>query len=118
LKNFVQKPVNGWKQIALLRCAPRSQNLERATVELKSGKGPGAASAMLKLYGTEHNKSRYEILISSLGAQSLGWSGDGFSRKELGITREWLRSRANSIEGGTSEVQLNITAKRVLNLPD
>ena len=92
--------------------------LERATVELKSGKGPGAASAMLKLYGTEHNKSRYEILISSLGAQSLGWSGDGFSRKELGITREWLRSRANSIEGGTSEVQLNIIAKRVLNLPD
>ncbi len=92
--------------------------LERATVELQSGKGPGAASAMLKLYGTEHNKRRYEILISSLGAQSLGWSGDGFSRKELGITREWLRSRANSIEGGTSEVQLNIIAKRVLNLPD
>ncbi len=92
--------------------------LERATVELKSGKGPGAASALLKLYGTEHNKSRYEILISSLGAQSLGWSGDGFSRKELGITQEWLRSRGNSIEGGTSEVQLNIIAKRILNLPD
>ena len=87
-------------------------------MELQSGKGPGTASAMLKLYGTEHNKSRYEILISSLGAQSLGWSGDGFSRKELGNTREWLRSRANSIEGGTSEVQLNIIAKRVLNLPD
>ena len=31
--------------------------------------------------------------------------------------REWLRSRANSIEGGTSEVQLNIIAKRVLQLP-
>ena len=92
--------------------------LDRATEELKSGKGPGAASAMFKLYGTEQNKSRYEILISSLGAQSLGWSGDGFSRKELGITREWLRSRANSIEGGTSEVQLNIIAKRVLNLLD
>ena len=92
--------------------------LDRATEELKSGKGPGAASAMFKLYGTEQNKSRYEILISSLGAQSLGWSGDGFSRKELGITREWLRSRGNSIEGGTSEVQLNIIAKRILNLPD
>ena len=92
--------------------------LDRATEELKSGKGPGAASAMFKLYGTEQNKSRYEILISSLGAQSLGWSGDGFSRKELGITQEWLRSRGNSIEGGTSEVQLNIIAKRILNLPD
>jgi len=92
--------------------------LDRATEELKSGKGPGAASAMFKHYGTEQNKSRYEILISSLGAQSLGWSGDGFSRKELGITQEWLRSRGNSIEGGTSEVQLNIIAKRILNLPD
>ena len=37
---------------------------------------------------------------------------------ELRFTREWLRSKANSIEGGTSEVQLNIIAKRVLGLPD
>jgi len=37
---------------------------------------------------------------------------------ELRFTREWLRSKANTIEGGTSEVQLNIIAKRVLGLPD
>ena len=42
----------------------------------------------------------------------------GFTEDELRITREWLRSKANSIEGGTSEVQLNIIAKRVLALPD
>ena len=48
----------------------------------------------------------------------LGWSGESFTDDELRTTREWLRSRANSIEGGTSEIQLNIIAKRVLGLPD
>ena len=38
--------------------------------------------------------------------------------EELAITREWLRSKANSIEGGTSEINLNVISKRVLDLPD
>ena len=33
-------------------------------------------------------------------------------------TRTWLRSRGNTIEGGTSEIQLNIIAKHALDLPD
>ena len=33
------------------------------------------------------------------------------------LGRDWLRSKANSIEGGTSEVQLNIVARRILDLP-
>ncbi len=37
---------------------------------------------------------------------------------ELALTRDWLRSKGNSIEGGTSEIQLNIIGKRVLGLPD
>ena len=41
-----------------------------------------------------------------------------FSPYELDTTRSWLRSKANSIEGGTTEVQLNVIAKRVLGLPD
>ena len=92
--------------------------LRRSAEEAKAGGGPGAASSIFKLYGTEMNKRRYELLVKTLGSQALGWEGEGFNARELGTTREWLRSKGNSIEGGTSEVQLNIIAKRVLGLPD
>ena len=52
----------------------------------------------------------------ALGAK--GWGGDGFSEVEVQAMRSMLRSKANSIEGGTSEINLNIVAKRVLGLPD
>ena len=78
----------------------------------------GAVTSMLKLYGTELSKRRYELLVSVMGYRGLGWSGDAFDAQELNRTRAWLRSRASSIEGGTSEIQLNIIAKRVLGLPD
>ena len=73
---------------------------------------------MFKIYGTELNQKRYELMVRILGPQALGWEGAGFDDSELDTTREWLRSRGNTIEGGTSEVQLNIIAKRVLGLPD
>lgn len=92
--------------------------LARSAAEAKSSGNVSPASSMFKLYGTEQNKKRYELLLQILGNQSTGWEGEGFSSQELGVTREWLRSRANSIEGGTSEVQLNVISKRVLGLPD
>jgi len=92
--------------------------LKRSSEEAKSGQGMGAASAMFKYYGTEVNKRRFELLLDVLGTQALGWEGEGFESKELAVTRSWLRSKGNSIEGGTSEVQLNVIAKRVLGLPD
>jgi alkylation response protein AidB-like acyl-CoA dehydrogenase len=57
-------------------------------------------------------------MMDILGEQGLGWEGAGFQDRELKVTRDWLRSKGNTIEGGTSEVQLNIIAKRVLGLPD
>ncbi|HAL42734.1 MAG TPA: acyl-CoA dehydrogenase [Gammaproteobacteria bacterium] len=90
----------------------------RAVEESATGNAPGAASSMFKYYGTEQNIGKYDLLLSVLGTQSLGWTGEGFDQDELDTTRAWLRSKANSIEGGTSEVQLNIIAKRVLGLPD
>ena len=86
--------------------------------EMRSGRAPTFASSFFKYYGTEHNKNRYDLLMSMMGTRGVGWSGEGFEAGELGNTRQWLRSKANSIEGGTSEVQLNIVAKRILGLPD
>ena len=91
--------------------------LQRSIEEGKQGE-PNATSSMLKYYGCELNKRRYELFLKAMGSQGLGWEGGEFETEELQVTREWLRSKANSIEGGTAEVQLNIMAKRVLGLPD
>lgn len=86
--------------------------VERVKDEAEAGIGVGAKSAMLKYYGTELNKRRYELMMSAAGADAFSSdSPDG------GIAAEWLRSKANSIEGGTSEIMLNIIAKNILNLP-
>ena len=90
----------------------------RTQLESKSTKAPSFTSSMFKYYGTEQNMKRHELLLQTMGNRMLGWEGEGFDQHELINTRAWLRSKANSIEGGTSEVQLNIIAKRVLGLPD
>ena len=92
--------------------------IKRNAEQMKAGIAPGAISSMFKYYGTEQNKNRFELLLDIMGSQGVGWSGDTFDASEIDTTRGWLRSKANSIEGGTSEVQLNILAKRVLELPD
>lgn len=90
--------------------------MEKVKDEAKAGQGLGPASSIFKYYGTELNKRRNELLLSVEGESALGWSGEEYNEGE--IARAWLRSKGNSIEGGTSEVQLNIVAKRVLGLPD
>ena len=92
--------------------------LKRATDEAKAGQQVGATASMFKYYGTENNKAKFELLMKIMGYHGLGWEGAGFSERDLTTTRRWLRSKGNSIEGGTSEVQLNVIAKRVLGLPD
>ncbi|MGR1580967.1 acyl-CoA dehydrogenase family protein [Thalassobius sp. S69A] len=86
--------------------------MERYKDQAEAGRGLGNASAMLKYYGTEINKRRYELLMSAAGSEGLEWDGP-----HGGLAPEWLRTKANSIEGGTSEVMLDIIAKRVLQLP-
>ena len=81
----------------------------------RAGQGTGANSSMLKYYGTEYNKRRFEILMDMGGSDELEWEGERTADGKR--ARNWLRTKANSIEGGTSEVQLNIVAKRILELP-
>jgi alkylation response protein AidB-like acyl-CoA dehydrogenase len=92
--------------------------VQRSRDAARAGHQPGPESSLFKVYATELNKDRYELMVRIAGAQGLGWDGPGYSEDELALTRNWLRSRGNSIEGGTSEIQLNIIAKRVLGLPD
>ena len=92
--------------------------MQRARDAARAGHQPGPESSIFKVYGTEVNMRRQELLVRIAGPQGLGWEGPGFEEGELKLTRDWLRSRGNSIEGGTSEVQRNVIAKRVLGLPD
>ncbi len=89
--------------------------LERTGELARKGQGDPAFSSALKYYGAELNKRRYELMMSAAGSDALEWEGERSS--DGALARAWLRTKANSIEGGTSEVQLNIVAKRLLGLP-
>lgn len=86
------------------------------------GRSSSAATAALassfKVAAASLNQERCELLLECLGHEGLGWEGEGFSTDALRATRHWLRSKGNSIEGGTTEINLNVIAKRVLGLPD
>jgi acyl-CoA dehydrogenase len=86
--------------------------MTRVTDEAKAGNETGALSSMLKYYGTELNKRRAELTMSIGGSEALK-----FGTAEAEVAPMWLRTKGNSIEGGTSEIQLNIIAKNVLRLP-
>ena len=92
--------------------------VRRAAEEAKSNQGPSAASSIMKYAGAKIAQERTELVVEAMGARGLGWDGDGFDREELASVRAWLRSKANSIEGGSSEINLNVVSKRVLGLPD
>lgn len=91
------------------------QTMKRKLGEAKAGASLGADSSMLKYYGTELNKRRHELIMDAAGHEGLEWESErsGGGR----AARDWLRTKGNSIEGGTSEIQLNIISKHILQLP-
>jgi alkylation response protein AidB-like acyl-CoA dehydrogenase len=92
--------------------------IARTAAESRASNGPSAATSIIKYAAAEFAKERSELIVEAMGSQGLGWEGEGFSPTELAAVHGWLRAKANSIEGGTSEVNLNVISKRVLGLPD
>jgi alkylation response protein AidB-like acyl-CoA dehydrogenase len=96
-------------------------NNMRASSNRKMGV-PGPEGSIGKLASAENNKRVYEMCMDLLGTEGLlsgGYDVDDerpITGKDA-VTRAFLRSRANSIEGGTSEVLRNILGERVLGLP-
>jgi acyl-CoA dehydrogenase len=88
---------------------------EKFLDEIKVGKAHPAQPNMMKYAGTELNKRRHEMMMAVGGSRALEWESEATEGGKP--SRSWLRTKANSIEGGTSEVMLNVIAKRILDLP-
>ncbi|MBW2696356.1 MAG: acyl-CoA dehydrogenase family protein [Deltaproteobacteria bacterium] len=95
-----------------------SLTMRRAAEEARAGQVERQIASMSKFYWSELGKREQDIAMQVLGSRGLGWSGDGFEDAEIAQTRKWLITRADSIWGGTSEIQRNIIAKRVLLIPE
>ncbi|CAN5196169.1 acyl-CoA dehydrogenase family protein [soil metagenome] len=90
-------------------------SMERVGDQVKARQVSPAIASMLKYYGSELNKRRHELAMAAGGSDALEWESE--RSHHGGAARDWLRTKANSIEGGTSEIQLNIIAKHLLQLP-
>jgi alkylation response protein AidB-like acyl-CoA dehydrogenase len=87
----------------------------RAAARRKGGKRAGPEGSITKLFQAEYNQRLQNLAVDILGARGQAWSAD--DSQAAAAVRGFLRSRANTIEGGTSEVMRNILGDRVLGLP-
>lgn len=91
---------------------------ERARQESIGSGTATFATSTFKFLSSELESRRLDAITAMAGTRGIGWSGDTFEADELTTTRRWLLSKGFLIAGGSSEVQRNIVAKRVLGLPD
>jgi len=87
---------------------------QRVRAGAKAGRAPGPESSVGKVHQGELNQRMQLLATELLGADSLAWPAATDTPPEV---RGMLRSRANTIEGGTTEVNKNIVGERVLGLP-
>jgi alkylation response protein AidB-like acyl-CoA dehydrogenase len=91
----------------------RAWTNQRTRAQVKAGRAPGPESSVGKVHQGELNQRIQLLATDLLGAGSIAWSGTQLPLEVRGM----LRSRANTIEGGTTEVNKNIVGERVLGLP-
>jgi alkylation response protein AidB-like acyl-CoA dehydrogenase len=94
------------------------QTVRRAAAEARGANSPSATTSIMKNVSMKVMQDRSEILLEIMGAQGLGWDGEGFEKDELSTVRGWLAGKAGSIYGGSQEIQNNIITKRILGLPE
>ncbi len=97
--------------------------VQRMGEEARAGKNVFGTMSIMKLVHTEQEKQKFELLLDAMGYRALGnlsLAGEGceYSAQELKLTKAWLNGFTQTIAGGSSEVQLNVIAKRVLELPE
>ena len=88
---------------------------QRARAAAAAGRSPGPEGSISKIAKATTNQRLQELALDLRGAAATAWTADDHDAAEW-IT-QFLRTRANSIEGGTSEIQRNIVGERVLGLP-
>ena len=88
--------------------------MARTGIEAKSGFSP--AALILKYISTEETQTRWELNVASLGAGGLEIVEKSQGPKQE-IAKSFFYSKAYTIAGGSSEVQLNIISKHILGLP-
>jgi alkylation response protein AidB-like acyl-CoA dehydrogenase len=84
---------------------------------LTVGRVKGAAGSITKVMKAKSNQELQCLALDVLGADAAAFGVDERGVEMAKYVREFLRTRANSIEGGTSEIQRNIIGERVLGLP-
>jgi len=92
----------------------------RVRAGLSAGRAPGAESSVGKVHSGDLNQRLQLFTSDLLGADAMAWPDEASTTYDESLPREvhgMLRSRANTIEGGTSEVNKNIVGERVLGLP-
>ena len=87
----------------------------RSRARAQAGQAPGPEGSITKIAKARANQRLQEIAVSLRGADALAWAPGDDEAADWIV--QLLRTRANSIEGGTSEIQRNIVGERVLGLP-